>query len=466
MVDFDPGSFKDPCGRVFYHDNSVGRALTADAIEQFRAASQSGLISALTDASWLVPSTLVAVNDIGLPSETVGSHIIQQPRVPLVSYSYEWSFGMLRDAALVTLRVMSRALASGFILKDANSFNILFDGTTPKLVDVTSIERYRDGQLWAGYAQFCRSFLFPLLIAAYRDLDVQAILRGTLGELPVQEATKFLRLRDGLRAGVAKDVFLQARLERSFATSTTAVASSATRRAYPKELLVANVRRLMRLIERLPVPRRPTEWTSYDTFHSYSESDRRTKLAFVKRVARHSRWQRVVDLGCNTGEYSMAALETTPDVVALDLDARAIDRLYSRSAGTTGLSLLVANLLNPTPPLGWGLRERRSLLERITADGFLALALVHHLRITGGVPLADVVEQLAAIAPDGVVEWVDKDDSMVRQMLTLRPDVYDDYTWPNFATLIERSGQLIEVTPTHEGRRRLCHVRFDRPGRT
>ena len=98
------------------------------------------------------------------------------------------------------------------------------------------------------------------------------------------------------------------------------------------------------------------------------------------------------------------------------------------------------------------------MLERIRADGFLALALIHHLRITGGVPLAPIVEQLFAIAPEGIIEWVDKTDSMVAAMLDLRPDVYTDYTWSTFESIVSRLGTIISIQETHAGRRRLCHV--------
>jgi hypothetical protein len=105
------------------------------------------------------------------------------------------------------------------------------------------------------------------------------------------------------------------------------------------------------------------------------------------------------------------------------------------------------------------LAERRSLLERMSSDMFLALALIHHLRITGGVPLASIVGQLFDIAPEGVIEWVDKDDSMVGRMLSLRLDVYDDYTWPAFESIVGARAEIVSCQPTHDGRRRLCHVR-------
>ncbi len=462
MIDFDPASFKDPAGRVFHHEGQVFRTLTGHAHRNFQAASDSGLIGSLVNNQLLVPTDSVPASDLGLPTTQIGPVVLRQPRIAVVTYPYEWSFEMLRDAALVTLRIIDRSLAGGFILTDATSFNILFDGNVPKLVDAPSIEPYVDGDLWAGYGQFCRCFLFPLIVAAYREVDMQALLRGTFGEVPAQESAKLLRLRDYLKPGVMKDVVLQARLDRSFSTSGSAVKSATSNRRYTKALLVANVLRLTKIIEGLAAPSPSSEWSRYDTLHTYTEEDRTLKAAFVARVLAERQCSQVVDLGCNTGEYSQVALRAGAAVVAVDLDAGAIDRLYQGLSGPTRLSPVVASLLNPTPAMGWGLRERRSLFDRIGSDAFLALALIHHLRIAGGVPLDAVIAQLFSIAPEGVIEWVDKEDEMVRAMLMLRPDVYDDYTVTGFESAVRERGEIVAVQPTHGGKRRLYHVRASR----
>jgi SAM-dependent methyltransferase len=462
MIRFDPASFKDPAGRVFYADDHldwIGRTLTPEAQAHLEAASRAGLLSALVADGFLVESELVRSRDLGLADPAIGSQVLKQRKIAFVSYPYEWSFEMLRDAALATLAIMDRALGAGFVLKDATGFNILFDGVTPKLVDVPSIEPYVEGRVWAGYGQFCRSFLFPLLLSAYRDVDVQALLRGTLGEVPVAFAANLFGLRDYSRPGVLKDVMLQARLERTFGRSTQTVQHETSARAYPKALLVANVRRLRTLVEGLKGSGSPSEWSAYEVDCTYSDTDRAAKHAFVTRAIGDRRLARVVDLGCNTGAYSRLALTCASQVVALDLDSKAIDRLYRQAPRGARLSPVVANLLNPTPAMGWALQERRSLFERLSSNAFLALALIHHLRITGGVPLAAIVTQLLAIAPEGIVEWVDKEDPQVQAMLALRPDVYDDYAWPTFEALIAERGEVVAVHDTHAGRRRLCHVR-------
>ena len=459
MIQYDSASFKDPSGRVFHHDGWIYRNLSQPALQHFTSALDCGLIASLQSDNLLVDTELVTAAAAGVAGLDPQCFLLRQPRVSFVSYSYEWSFEMLRDAAVATLRIIERALASGFILKDANAFNILFEGSRAKLVDVPSLEPYREGEVWAGYGQFCRSFLFPLLLSSYRGVDFRVLLRGGLGELSVHDTLRMLRPRDYLRGGVLADVYAQARLERTFGRRGATVKSATAPVRYPKSALVHNVKRLCSLIEGLRVPSAPTEWTDYETFHSYSGADRAAKEGFVRRAISGGTFTRVVDLGCNTGEFSRIALDAGSAVVSLDVDALAIDRLYRGAPPNARLSPVVASLLNPTPAMGWGLQERQGLADRLKSDAFLALALIHHLRITGGVPLEMILAQLFAIAPEGVVEWVDKEDAMVRQMLSLRPDVYDDYTWPRFEALLRRHGQIVAVTPTHEGRRRLCHVR-------
>jgi hypothetical protein len=460
VIDFEPASFKDPAGRVFYHDHSVYRTLSGTAREHLEAAERAGLIADLTSARLLVDGAIVEAREAGLDAAIVGSHVLRQRRIDFVSYPYEWSFEMLRDAALTTLRAANRALKSGFILKDATSFNILFDGTIPLLVDTPSLEPHVDGRPWAAYGQFCRCFLFPLVMAAHRDIRPQPLLRGSFGEVPAADAAKAFRLTDYRRPGVLKDVMLQAKLERSFENAGREVGRATATTAYPTALLAANLARLETLISKLQPTAKPSEWSNYNDECNYSAEDREAKRAFVDGVLTRRAFGRLVDAGCNIGSYSRMALGAGSAVVALDLDSRAIDRLFRTSSRTDRISPVVGNLLDPTPAMGWRLQERRSLLDRLHGDGFLALALIHHLRITGNVPLGAILDQLFDIAPEGVVEWVDKSDTQVQRMLSLRPDVYDDYNWASFDELLRQRAEVIAVTETHRGARRLCHVRL------
>jgi hypothetical protein len=427
MIGFDPASFRDPSGRLFRHDGVVYRTCSPQALADLRRAIDVGLLDALTTAGLLVPSTLVESASAGFSRAEVGEILIRQPAIPFVSYSYEWSFSMLRDAALVTLRALDLCLSKGFVLKDATAFNVLFEGTAPRFVDVHSIEPRPEGTVWAGYAQFCRSFLFPLLLMSYKGIDPRPALMAGLGEVSVTEVSRILTFRDTWRGGVLVNVRMQAQLERRFAGRAEDVSKAAGGMKYPAAAVRAQVAKLVALIEGLAPPRGDA-WTSYVETHTYDDDGVQAKEGFVSEALSASKPGVVLDLGTNTGQYARLARSAGSRVVAVDVSSGCVDALYRRSSGDTALCPIVADLTRPTPAIGWRLVERKGLLDRLRGDFALALALIHHLRITGGIPLAQVVDLLTSLAPSGVIEWVGREDPMVKRLLALRPDVYDDYT--------------------------------------
>jgi len=457
-IRFDSGSFRDPDGHVFRSGPHVFRKVTPAALDRFERLQERGLLTALASHGWLMPTTIESAPAFGLDPDVVGARVLRQDAVALVSYAYEWTFSMLQDAALVTLDTLEAALERDVVLKDAPSFNILFDGTCPRLVDILSLEPYQPGALWAGYTQFCRSFLAPLLITSHTGAAFQPLVRAHLGELPLGEAARLLGWQRTFRRGVATHVLLQSRLEQNFGRRTEEVKRATAPAHYPKSVFLNTVRRMRRLVDSLRAPA-SSAWTEYADCNTYSGEDRAGKVSFVERVLTETRPAVVIDLGCNTGEYSRLALRSAGHVIAVDGDAGSVDALYRAERGSTRLTPLVSDLHNPTPAQGWELRERASLLARLEGDFLLALALVHHLRISAGIPLDAIVAFLVDRAPAGIIEWVDRQDPMVQQMLRLRPDVYDDYTWSGFEHALRSRAEICALAGADRSTRRLCHYK-------
>jgi ribosomal protein L11 methylase PrmA len=458
MIGFDPASFRDPSGRLFRHGGAIYRTSSADALSAYRDARACGLLDTLERKGLFLPSELVSSQTQGLPAAEVGEWVVRQTELPLVSYVYEWSFSMVRDAALVTLHSLETCLDKGFVLKDATAFNVLFDGTAPRLVDVHSVERRQDGALWAGYAQFCRAFLFPLFLMSYKGIDPRPMLLAGLGEIPVTEVHRVFGLRDRLKPGVLINVVMQAQLERRFAGRAEDVGKAGAGVKYPLEALRRQVRKLRSVIERLEAPRGDA-WTTYTGTHTYDAQAVDAKQAFVSRAFGERRPRTVLDLGTNTGQYARLARTAAERVVAVDVSPGCVDALYRSVKDDTWLSPLVADITKPTPAIGWRLIERKGLLERLRADFLLALALIHHLRVTGGIPLSEVVDLLTRLAPSGVIEWVGRDDPMVKRLLALRPDVYEDYTAESFQQLLSARARIVAKESLASGDRTLfCYT--------
>ncbi|MEK9833762.1 MAG: class I SAM-dependent methyltransferase [Rhodospirillaceae bacterium] len=457
-MEFDPGSFKDPEGRVFEHRGEVFRTLSSAAATRMRALEEDGTLAALTDSGLLVASQLAESSDVGLSDAGVGDTVMRHDRIPVLTYPFEWSFDMLRDGALVTLELLQQCLDRDLMLKDATAFNVAYHAGGMRFFDTLSIEAHAEGAPWDGYAQFCREFLFPLMLTSYRAVEFQPWLRGTLAGIPVRPFARLLGMRDKLRAPVLKHVVLQAKLERSFADTDTEMRASFKTMKFSKPMIAANAAGLAKTLRGLKYEAGDSVWGNYAESHSYSADDEQVKRQFVEQGITRLAPGSVVDLGGNIGNYSLLVAPHVERALCVDIDPACINNLYRRlrDGGPENVVPIVGDLLNPTPALGWGLAERRDLFARIRSDAFLALALVHHLSIGGNVPLANVVETLRRIAPTGIVEWVDKEDAMVQRMLRNRTDVFDAYTWEVFCGELERHFSIIDTVETHGGARRLC----------
>ena len=462
MVEFDPGSFKDPDGRVFFSDGRVLRTLSQDAAARMQTLFDDNILPELIDRGLVIPTKLVETTRIGLDPATLGKTVMEHARVPVITYPYEWPFDMLRDGALLTLDLLEYCLGHNLILKDATPYNIaLMDGRL-RFIDLLSIDRYRPGQPWDGYSQFCKEFLFPLMMSAYRRIDFRPWLRSELKGIPPSQFVRLLSWRDRLRPGVFRHAVLQARLERSFATRDADIRGAFMKAELGKELIVSNIRGLRKVIRRLVAHEDShSPWVDYRSTHSYSEDEGAAKRQFIERSLSDAKCARVIDLGANTGDYALIAAKHADLVICADSDAACVNVVFRRMRNERDghkLVPMVVDLTNPSPSQGWALKERKSFFDRVETDGFVALALVHHIRISGNVPLANFVSMLALLGRAGVIEWVDKEDHMVQRLLRNRADVFPDYSWDGFKAALESHFIIRNVQESHGGLRKLCYV--------
>lgn len=449
----DGGSFRDREGRVFYQDGKIYRALSERAAAAWKGLQGSQLFNECVAEGCLVATWEAEISPEALAK--VGAHWIlalEHERIPFISYPYEWSFGMLRDAARLQLDLLARALAEEMTLKDASAYNVQWQGSRPIFIDIASFERWEEGEPWVGYLQFCQLFLYPLLLTAYRDIPFQGWLRGRLDGIPPEEIWQTMSWRDCFRPGVFKDVYIQAKLQARYADSPQNLRGDLHRVGFGKQLILNNVRRLQKIIEALEWHRASSEWANYVEESSYSDQATATKKAFVASAAEKASWNMAWDLGANTGTFSRIAAENARHVIAFDSDLLAIDHLYRslREEGPNNILPLVMNLADPSPALGWRHGERKALGDRETPDFILCLALIHHLVITANIPMPEFVDWLASFGAHLVIEFVTKEDVQVKKLLRNKPDIYHDYETEPFEARLGEHFRIVERQRYHE----------------
>lgn len=447
---FDPGSFRDPASRVLHHDGAVYRSLSETGRVDWRALSASPLFD-----RWVESGRVVATTEV----EIDGDLYLEHARIPFWSYPYEWPFSMLKAAAALQLSLLREALENGLTLKDATPYNVQFRGTEPVFVDIGSFTAYEPGEPWLGYRQFCRQFLYPLLIRAHADVPFQPMLRGSLDGVPAPTARQMLKGRRTLAPGVLADVALQARAERSMSASNRNVRSELSEAGFDAKLILGNVRRLEKVIEKTTWDPGDSTWSGYASC-DHVATQRAPKEEFVRRVAAARRRRLVWDLGANDAHFSRAVADLADTVVAVDGDEETIENVFRslRSDGPGNVLPLVMDLADPSPGLGWRGVERRTLEERDRPDLVLLLAVVHHLVIGSNLPLASVIDWLRSLDADVVFEWVPPGDPMSQQLTANKRaiEVHADYTEEHLRNYLADSFEIVEEMPL-EGRR-LFHL--------
>jgi hypothetical protein len=451
-----PASFRDPAGFIFTRDGVLHRQVQPAGRESYDRLMSSGLYDALTTAGDLVPHQEVDIAAAAAP----GAYKVLRPQaVPFVSYPYEWSFGQLKDAALLTLRLQKTAMAHGLSLRDATAFNVLFAGGRPVWIDTLSFEPLQAGAPWVAYRQFCEFFVAPLALVSRTDARAQRLLRAFLDGLPLDMTSAMLPLRSRLSPGLLVHLHMHAAANRRL-TAAGATASS-PRRAMGATALASLVDSLERTVRAFSWRPAGTTWGDYYQRTNYSDAAFAHKKAVVDAAIERLRPATVWDLGANDGTFSRLAADRGIATIAFDVDPAAVEQNYRlvKERGERALLPLVMDLSNPSPGLGWAGAERMSLADRGPADLALALALVHHLAITHNVPLPRIAALLASLARALVVEFVPKSDSQVQRMLSTREDVFADYHREPFEAAFREHFAIDGIVEVPESARTLYVMR-------
>ncbi len=443
-IEPDAGSFKDPAGRVYRVSGESGcerivRGLNRDAASTIRRLLAEPFFRELIADGSVVATRLLDAEraDVQRILADGWSAAVEHEPLDFITYPYEWAFSMLRDAALLQLRLLKASVRNGWTLKDATPFNIQWAGARPVFIDAPSFVPRDDGEYWRGYRQFCAMFLTPLLLTAHLGIPFQPLLRSRLEGIPPDEAARYFYGLRRFKRGVMSHIWFPAKAEsraRRRGSDERRPRARRRRRRQPKTNLLALLDSLERLVAKLSYGRTRSDWARYASTHSYEEADFELKRGFVLRHIESRRPRLTWDLGANTGEISRVAAQHSGTVVAVDADADAVELLYreTRARGPRNIIPLVMDLANPSPAQGWAGGERAALDQRRSPDAALCLALVHHMRVSANIPLPMFIQWLRSLNAAIVLEFVGREDEMFQRLIENKEEDYADYTAENF----------------------------------
>lgn len=448
-------SFRDPSGFIYKRSNVLLRQVNASYERSFALLMDSGLYKALTDSGELIPH---AVMELDLAKTADAIAVLRPECVETISYPYEWCFSQLRDAALLTLKIQRKAIDYGMSLKDASAYNVQFHRGRAIFIDTLSFEAYDPNKPWIAYRQFCQHFVAPLVLMSHVDVRLSKLMASFIDGIPLDLASNISKPHTRFNPKIAVHLHLHAKMQTSKGHS---VPKQETRNTFGKNALLGLVDSLRSLVEGLNWKPEGTEWGDYYSDTNYSVESMTAKKALVSEFIQAAKpsTKTAWDLGANNGEFSILATALGLNTVAWDIDPAAVEKNYRGRVEDSRLLPLVQDLTNPSPAIGWDLRERDSLVERGPVGLVLALALIHHLAIGNNVPLGQIASFLANLSEWLIIEFVPKEDSQVQRLLSTREDVFPRYTQVDFESSFASCYEVIRNQPIKGSMRTLYLMR-------
>jgi hypothetical protein len=389
---------RDPDGTITFHANSVVRNIKPNA--SAKPFLQSNEAELLVNAGSLVPFKFTDQN------------VVESPRLPFVSYPFEWCDAQLHSAAELTLDISREIFHHGYEIKDASAWNVIFHGNRPMFCDHLSFQPIDSRQWWA-FGQFTRHFLLPLVVSRHRGLKAHQC---------------FSIYRDGMPPEAARDMVGLKRYVTRYWPLMTATGNNAKTndgiQSVGKPFHHNLYEFCQSMLNGIKPHRTNSRWVSYsESRHHYTDHASAEKYQKVAEWLRETRPTWVVDLGCNTGEFTVMSAESGANVISVDLDHDSIQELVLSHGGSSGIHPLVTNLGDMIGGRGLCGKEFPSLTLRLhqRADMLLMLAFIHHLAISEGIYLSKIAQMAAEISREYlIVELLDETDPMVVHLCNQR----------------------------------------------
>jgi len=183
-----------------------------------------------------------------------------------------------------------------------------------------------------------------------------------------------------------------------------------------------------------------TEWDHYYNQINYNDVAYQFKKEVVKDWFLSINGKSLIDIGGNDGTFSRELKEEAELIIVADVDPNAVEQNYKQVLKNREKTILpiVADVLNPSANYGFNNAERISFIDRVkdsNLDGCLALAVIHHITLSGNIPFSLSAQFFSKMAPNLLIEFPTRSDSWVQFLLDSKREFknhFDFYTEENF----------------------------------
>jgi len=434
----------DPQGEVFTYNGQILRGIFEGSCQSCKKLLETCEKHKIFDHGVVKTSILNEPKLAGLRYDM----ILEHEKILFITYAHEWPSEMIKDAALFQLDLNLKLNSLGVILKDCGvTGNVLFKSTKPVFVDflslifkneltkedwlAPSVIRTPFQPLWSNKSDYFNEIFFRMFYP-YTLFPLYMMHQGRFSETRRRMLETTLNTCSEIitekEAMANTDLDLYGSQQRALAAREYALVND----DWSKYLGI-----ISKEIEQLNVSVDQSNYSGYyeqkgENFGFEPSEDWLPKQRAVYNALQELRPDSVLDIGSNTGWFSILAAKGGCRVVAMDNDEASMNRLYKLSK-LKGLPImpLVMDIVHPTPdvPPSPNLATDQHMMKsrikgdalilqsankRLQCDMVLALAIVHHLTLGQGLGWRKAVKLLSSFSNKHlVVEFVPKDDPLI-----------------------------------------------------
>lgn len=340
----------DGVGNIYEYEGKIIRLINKNATLSTKRLLSSGCIEELVREHLLIDTW---VSEYTTEDDLL---VLEHRKIPVKQHYSQWSFEMMREAALTVLKANKICNKYGYELKDCHQANIMFDSTVPVWVDFGSIVRKQEKTEWIARNDFLKCYYYPLLLAS----------RGYTG------MTRAL-----YKASIPCNCDEMESLLYNIPLSMIKNVRNILNKSRDEDWLCKKISGLHF--------KSVTMWGDYqDRYWDTVNVRFQYEIDWIKSVSDiHS----MVEVGANQGAFSYHCAKETnlANIIATDYDYGAVDKMYVhfKERGIKNITPLILDFV-------WASDDE---LKNKCADLVVANALTHHLLLTQGMTREEMVNR-------------------------------------------------------------------------
>lgn len=384
-IDTERGLGADKVGHIFSYKDEWYRGIYPNMENLAKNWFSSGLIKDLENKS-LIPKTSVA--DVSLDGYAM---VLCHEKILQSSVIHEWTFDMIKDAALMILDLWEVLLAHGYTVHDPHPWNILFHNNRPVYADISSFvpsEEIGSFSIRVFFRQIYQVVeMMSYSVSGARD---RILARKNLG---IRHNLEFFY-------GIKKANYCL----RYSGRYTNLFERQGKRRDEDSIHRVLDTYRnhlnKFVLLEK-------GQWSEYgkryiDEFCCPTDVTRNRFRELIEQI-RNYEIHDIIEFGSNNGALALALAlaeeEQINKIIATDCDEFAINDLYCKLKSDVAKEIYKKKIFPlwkdfNAEQTGDYMLGARSAVSRMKSDAVIACAVTHHWMLTQGMKLDRIIEKL------------------------------------------------------------------------